>query len=194
MHFVNQRWLGGLLTNFETIRKSVARLKDFEAMELDGRMELLPKKEAIKLRREKFKLFRNLEGIKDMGRVPDAVFVIDVRRERIAVLEAMKLGIPVVAIVDTNCDPDGIDFVVPGNDDALRSIRLFLGAAADAVLEGRQLHEKAVEDARQAAEEDAAAEAAGEDKAEAVAKEQSADEAPPGDEDFEDEETDEPED
>ena len=193
MHFVNQRWLGGLLTNFETIRKSVARLKDFEAMEQDGRMELLPKKEAIKLRREKFKLFRNLEGIKDMERVPDAVFVIDVRRERIAVLEAMKLGIPVVAIVDTTCDPDGIDFVVPGNDDALRSIRLFLAAAADAVLEGRQLHEKSVEDARQAAEEDAAAEAAGEDKAEAVAKEQSAGEASPGDEDFEDEETDESE-
>lgn len=194
MHFVNQRWLGGLLTNFETIRKSVARLKDFEAMEQDGRMELLPKKEAIKLRREKFKLFRNLEGIKDMERVPDAVFVIDVRRERIAVLEAMKLGIPVVAIVDTNCDPEGIDFVVPGNDDALRSIRLFLAAAADAVLEGRQLHEKAVEDARQAAEEDAAAEAAGEDKAEAVAKEPSAGAASPGDKDFVDEETGESED
>lgn len=154
MYFVNQRWLGGLLTNFATIRKSVARLKDIEAMEEDGRMDLLTKKEVIKLRRQKFKLFRNLEGIKDMERIPDAVFVLDVRCEHIAVREAMKLNIPIVAIVDTNCDPEGIDFVVPGNDDALRSIRLFLSAAADSILEGRGIHEKAVEDAAlQAAEE-----------------------------------------
>ena len=166
MYFVNQRWLGGLLTNFATIRKSVARLKDIEAMEEDGRMDLLPKKEGIKLRREKFKLFRNLEGIKDMERVPDAVFVLDVRREHIAVREAMKLNIPIVAIVDTNCDPEGIDFVVPGNDDALRSIRLFLSAAADTILEGRNMHEKAIEDAALEAAREAEAEAAAKAKAE----------------------------
>jgi small subunit ribosomal protein S2 len=155
MYFVNHRWLGGLLTNFETIRKSVARLKNLEAMEEDGRMDLLPKKEVIKLRRQKFKLFRNLEGIKDMERVPDAIFVLDVRREGIAIREAKNLGIPIVAVVDTNCDPEGIDFVVPGNDDALRSIRLFLGAAADAILEGKHMHEKAVEEAALKAVEEA---------------------------------------
>jgi len=160
MYFVNQRWLGGLLTNFETIRKSVARLKDLEAMEDDGRMALLPKKEVIKLRRAKFKLFRNLEGIKDMNKIPDALFVVDVRRERIAVLEALRLNIPIVAIVDTNCDPEGIDFVVPGNDDALRSIRLFLGAAADAISEGTQMREKAIEDSAKQAVADAEAAAA----------------------------------
>ena len=155
MYFVNQRWLGGLLTNFTTIRKSVARLKNIEAMEEDGRMELLTKKEGIKLRREKFKLFRNLEGIKEMDRVPDAIFVLDVGCEHIAVREAMKLNIPIVAIVDTNCDPEGIDFVVPGNDDALRSIRLFLSAAADSILEGRGIREKAVEEAALQAVEEA---------------------------------------
>jgi len=167
MYFVNQRWLGGLLTNFETIRKSVARLKDLEAMEEDGRMTLLPKKEVIKLRREKFKLFRNLEGIKDMSKTPDAVFVLDVRRERIAIREAMNLGIPIVAIVDTNCDPEGIDFVVPGNDDALRSIRLFLGAAADAIQEGKHIHDKTIEEAalKAAAEAKAAMEAKAAQKA-----------------------------
>jgi len=159
MYFVNQRWLGGLLTNFETIKKSVARLKDLEAMEEDGRMALRPKKEVIKLRRHKFKLFRNLEGIKDMSRIPDAMFVLDVRREQIAISEAVNLGIPVVAVVDTNCDPDGIDFVVPGNDDALRSIRLFLGAAADAILDGKRIHEKAIEDAALKAAEEAKASA-----------------------------------
>ena len=165
MYFVNQRWLGGLLTNFQTIRKSVARLKDIEAMEEDGRMSLMTKKEGIKLRRQKFKLFRNLEGIKDMERIPDALFVLDVRREHIAVNEAMKLDIPIVAIVDTNCDPDGIDFVVPGNDDALRSIRLFLSAVADVILEGRNLHEKTIEDAALEAVEEAKA-AAGVEAAE----------------------------
>ena len=178
-YFVNQRWLGGLLTNFETIRKSVARLKDIESMESDGRMDLLPKKEGIKLRRERFKLFRNLEGIKDMGGIPDAIFIVDVRREHIAVREAMKLGIPIVAVVDTNCDPEGIDFVVPGNDDALRSIRLFLGAAGDALLEGKRIQEKAIEDAAlEAAREAAAAEkeAAGDD-AEAASEDEPAAEA-----------------
>jgi len=165
MYFVNQRWLGGLLTNFQTIRKSVARLKDIEAMEEDGRMSLMTKKEGIKLRRQKFKLFRNLEGIKDMERIPDALFVLDVGREHIAVNEAMKLDIPIVAIVDTNSDPDGIDFVVPGNDDALRSIRLFLSAAADVILEGRNLHEKAIEDTALEAVEEAKA-AAGVEAAE----------------------------
>ena len=155
MYFVNQRWLGGLLTNFTTIRKSVARLKNIEAMEEDGRMELLTKKEGIKLRREKFKLFRNLEGIKEMDRVPDAIFVLDVGCEHIAVREAMKLNIPIVAIVDTNCDPEGIDFVVPGNDDALRSIRLFLSTAADSILEGRGINEKVVEEAALQAVEEA---------------------------------------
>ena len=182
MFFVNQRWLGGLLTNFATIQRSVARLKDLEAMEEDGRMALLPKKEGVKLRRAKFKLFRNLEGIKDMAKLPDVLFVVDVRRERIAVLEAMNLNIPIVAVVDTNCDPEGIDFVVPGNDDALRAIRLFVGAAADAVLEGSQIHEKRVEDAalevaRVAAEAEApaakgdASEAADEDEADDAATE-----------------------
>jgi small subunit ribosomal protein S2 len=172
MFFVNQRWLGGLLTNFETIKKSVARLKDLEAMEEDGRMELLPKKEVIKLRRHKFKLFRNLEGIKDMDRIPDAVFVLDVRRERIAILEAANLGIPIVAVVDTNCDPEGIDFVVPGNDDALRSIRLFLGAAADAILAGQKIRDKASEEAAlKAAEEAKAAQDAEADEEGGVAAE-----------------------
>ena len=176
MYFVNQRWLGGLLTNFETICKSVARLKDLEAMEDDGRMDLLPKKEVIKLRREKFKLFRNLEGIKDMERVPDVIFILDVRRERIAISEAANLGIPIVAVVDTNCDPEGIDFVVPGNDDALRSIRLFLGAAADAILEGKGIHERAVEEAALKAAEEAKAQEAAKaaKKAEKAAAEEAA--------------------
>jgi len=164
MYFVNQRWLGGLLTNFQTIRKSIARLKDLEAMAEDGRMDLLPKKEVMTLEREREKLQRNLSGIKEMGDLPDAVFVVDVKREQIAVREAMKLGIPIVAIVDTNCDPEGIDFVVPGNDDALRAIRLFVGAAADAVMRGRQIHD------HQVAEEAAAeAEESGTDVAEKVA-------------------------
>lgn len=147
MYYVNHRWLGGLLTNYETMRKSIARLKDLEAMEEDGRFGLLPKKEVLSLRREKFKLQRNLEGIKDMPGLPDALLVIDVRRERIAVDEAIKLGIPIVAVVDTNCDPEGIDFVIPGNDDAIRAIQLFTELAADAVLAGRQIQEKQVEEA-----------------------------------------------
>jgi small subunit ribosomal protein S2 len=142
MYYVNQRWLGGLLTNFETIRRSVGRLKDLEAMSEDGRMDLLPKKEVISLNREHAKLMKNLAGIKDMEVLPQAIFVIDVRRERIAVKEAMKLGIPIVAVVDTNCDPEGIDFVVPGNDDALRAIRLFVGLAADAIEQGKSIRSK----------------------------------------------------
>ncbi len=146
-YYVNHRWLGGLLTNYQTIRKSIERYKDLEAMADDGRFDLLPKKEVLKLRRELFKLDRNLVGIKDMGGLPDVVFVMDIRRERIAVDEALKLGIPVVAIVDTNCDPNGIDFVVPGNDDALRAIRLFCEAAATALLAGRAIYDSSLEDA-----------------------------------------------
>ncbi|MFQ5742228.1 MAG: 30S ribosomal protein S2 [Acidobacteriota bacterium] len=146
MYFVNHRWLGGLLTNFETIRRSIGRLHELEEMGEDGRMELLPKKEVISLRREQAKLQRNLAGIKEMGVLPNALFVVDVRRERIAIQEAMKLGIPIVAIVDTNCDPEGIDFVIPGNDDALRAIRLFVGLAAEAIDCGRKLLERDVEE------------------------------------------------
>ncbi len=157
MFYVNQRWLGGLLTNFETIRRSVGKLKDLEAMSEDGRMDLLPKKEVISLNRQHAKLMKNLAGIKDMEVLPQALFVIDVKRERIAVLEAMKLGIPIVAVVDTNCDPEGIDFVVPGNDDALRAIRLFVGLAADAIEQGKNIQSKRDEDdAAEAAEADGA--------------------------------------
>ena len=138
-YFVNQRWLGGLLTNFQTVQKSIKRLKDLEAMQTDGRYEKMTKKERIKLDREREGLEKNLSGIKGMNRLPDAVFVIDVRKEEIAVAEANKLGIPVFAVVDTNCSPEGIDYVIPGNDDALRAVRLFASRIADAVLEGQQM-------------------------------------------------------
>ena len=138
-YYVNQRWLGGLLTNFQTVQKSIKRLKDLEAMQTDGRAEKMTKKERIKLDREREGLEKNLSGIKGMGRLPDAVFVIDVRKEEIAVAEANKLGIPVFAVVDTNCSPEGIDYVIPGNDDALRAVRLFASRIADAVLEGQQM-------------------------------------------------------
>src|ERR1700704_762745 len=136
---VNQRWLGGLLTNFQTVQKSIKRLKDLEAMQTDGRYEKLTKKERIKLDRERQSLEKVLSGIKSMNRLPDAVFVIDVRKEEIAVAEANKLGIPVIAVVDTNCSPEGIDHVIPGNDDALRALRLFTSRIADAILEGQQI-------------------------------------------------------
>lgn len=138
-YYVNQRWLGGLLTNFQTVQKSIKRLKDLEAMQTDGRYEKMTKKERIKLDREREGLEKNLSGIKAMNRLPDAVFVIDVRKEEIAVAEANKLGIPVFAVVDTNCSPEGIDYVIPGNDDALRAVRLFASRIADAVLEGQQM-------------------------------------------------------
>ena len=143
MYFVNHRWLGGLLTNFSTIQKSIGRLRDIEAMAEDGRYETLSKKEVARLEKEKRKLHRNLDGIRNMGKLPDAVFVVDTRREKIAVDEARKLKIPVIGLVDTNCDPDDVDFVIPGNDDALRSIRLFVSRIADAVLTGRGLKEAA---------------------------------------------------
>ena len=125
MFFVNQRWLGGLLTNFTTIQRSLARLRDLEAMETDGRYETLSKKEIAQIEKEKRKLQKNLEGIRNMSRLPDALFVVDTRKEKIAVDEARKLKIPVIGVVDTNCDPDEVDYVIPGNDDALRAIRLF---------------------------------------------------------------------
>ncbi len=141
MYYVNQRWLGGLLTNWVTIQKSIRRFKDIEEMATDGRYELLPKKEVIKLERERKHLHQNLAGIKEMPGLPDVMFVIDSNKEQIAVREARKLGIPVVAVVDTNCDPSEVDYVIPGNDDALRAIRLFASRIADAVAEGRQLLE-----------------------------------------------------
>ena len=141
MFFVNQRWLGGLLTNFTTIQRSLARLRDLEAMETDGRYETLSKKEIAQLEKEKRKLQKNLEGIRHMSRLPDALFVVDTRKEKIAVDEARKLKIPVIGVVDTNCDPDEVDFVIPGNDDALRAIRLFASKIADAVIAGRGLGE-----------------------------------------------------
>jgi small subunit ribosomal protein S2 len=138
-YYVNQRWLGGLLTNFQTVQKSIKRLKDLEAMQTDGRYEKLTKKERIKLDRERLGLEKVLSGIKSMNRLPDAVFIIDVRKEEIAVAEANKLGIPVIAVVDTNCSPEGVDYIIPGNDDALRAVRLFASRVADAVLEGQQM-------------------------------------------------------
>lgn len=144
MYYVNERWLGGLLTNFTTIQRSIARLRDLETMATDGRYEFMPKKEIARAEKEKRKLQKNLEGIRNMNRLPDALFIVDTRKEKIAVDEARKLKIPVIGIVDTNCDPDEVDYVIPGNDDALRSIRLFASRVADAVVEGRGLRESAM--------------------------------------------------
>src|SRR5947209_3770485 len=139
MYYVNQRWMGGLLTNMLTVQKSIKRLKELEAMATDGGYAARPKKEVIRLERERKHLDQNLAGIKDMPGLPDVLFVIDSNKEAIAVKEARRLGIPVVAIVDTNCDPDEVDWVIPGNDDALRAIRLFASKIADSVVEGRAL-------------------------------------------------------
>ena len=138
MFYVNERWLGGMMTNFSTIRKSINRLKELEAMEQDGTFEVLSKKEVLSLKREQEKLEKSLGGIKDMNELPGALFIVDPRKERIAVAEARKLDIPIVAIVDTNCDPDEIDYVIPGNDDAIRAVKLLTSRMADAVIEGRQ--------------------------------------------------------
>ena len=138
MPFVNARWLGGMLTNFQTIQKRIKRLAQLKAMEQDGTFALLPKKEVIKLNLEIEKLEKFMGGITEMKKQPAALFIVDPRKERIAVAEAHKLGIPIVAIVDTNCDPDEVDFVIPGNDDAIRAVRLIAGAMADAIIEGRQ--------------------------------------------------------
>jgi small subunit ribosomal protein S2 len=159
MFYINQRWLGGLLTNWVTVQKSVKRLKELDDMATDGRYELLPKKEVIKLERERKHLQANLAGIKNLTRLPDAIFVIDSNKEQIAVKEARKLGIPVVAVVDTNCDPSEVDYVIPGNDDALRAIRLFTSKIAESVVEGAQAGTKEMTDAA-AASEAAEAEAA----------------------------------
>ena len=137
-HYVNARWLGGMMTNFKTIEKRIKRLEQLHTMENDGTFDLLPKKEVVKLNLEIEKLEKFLGGIKNMKKLPSALFVVDPRKEKIAVSEAKKLGIPVVAIVDTNCDPDEIDYVIPGNDDAIRAVKLIAGAMADAIIEARQ--------------------------------------------------------
>ncbi len=158
MPYVNARWLGGMLTNFETIKKRIKRLEQLKAMESDGTFALLPKKEVIKLQLETEKLEKFIGGISGIKKQPAALFIVDPRKEKIAVAEAHKLGIPIVAIVDTNCDPDEVDYVIPGNDDAIRAVRLLAGAMADAVIEGRQgessapAAEEAAEEAVEAAE------------------------------------------
>jgi len=138
MFYVNQRWLGGMLTNFKTIQGRIKRLKDLEAMQEDGTFDLLPKKEVIGLKHEMAKLEKNLGGIKDMTEIPDVIFIVDPRKERIAIQEAHILGIPIVSIVDTNCDPEEVDYVIPGNDDAIRAVKLLVGKMADAVVEANQ--------------------------------------------------------
>ena len=138
MYYVNQRWLGGMLTNFDTIQKRIQRLKDLETMEQDGTFDVLPKKEVILLKKEMEKLEKNLGGIKEMDKLPGVIFLVDPKKERIAILEAKKLGIPVVGIVDTNCNPEDLDYPIPGNDDAIRAVKLIADVMANAVLEGKQ--------------------------------------------------------
>ncbi len=138
MYYVNERWLGGMLTNFSTVKTRIKRLKELDAMIEDGTMELLPKKEVAKLMHEKEKLDKNIGGIKEMTRIPDCLFIVDPRKEKIAVQEAHNLDIPIVAIVDTNCDPEEVDYVIPGNDDAIRAVKLIAGRIADAVIESKQ--------------------------------------------------------
>lgn len=152
MYYVNQRWLGGMLTNFQTIRKRVQRLRELERMEEDGTFQVLPKKEVSKLLGERQKLERFLGGIKDMEKLPGALFVVDPRKERIAIKEAQILGIPIVAIVDTNCDPDEIDYVIPGNDDAIRAVKLLTNKIAEAVIEGNQSNQDEEEEVADEAE------------------------------------------
>jgi small subunit ribosomal protein S2 len=157
-YYINQRWLGGTLTNFGTIRKRINRLKDIERMEEDGTFDVLPKKEVVGLLKEKDRLVKFLGGIKDMNKIPDALFIVDPRKERIAVAEAHKLNIPIVGIVDTNCDPDEIDYVIPANDDAIRAVKLLTGKMADAILEVKQGEEEAVEETVEAVTEEVASE------------------------------------
>ncbi len=146
MFYVNRRWLGGMLTNFRTVKKSIDQLNKLEVMKNDDIYALLPKKEVLQLEKQRKRLEKALGGIKNMDRLPGAIFVVDLKKERIAVSEARKLGIPSVGIVDTNCDPDEIDYAIPGNDDAIRAIRLFSSKIADAVIEGRQLYEKTLQE------------------------------------------------
>ncbi len=154
-HFVNARWLGGMMTNFKTIQRRIARLEQLHTMETDGTFDLLPKKEVVKLNLEIEKLEKFLGGIKNMKKLPGALFVVDPRKEKIAVSEAKKLGIPVVAIVDTNCDPDEIDYVIPGNDDAIRAVKLIAGAMADAIISANQGSAEAAAEEQAAPAEDA---------------------------------------
>ena len=149
MFYVNERWLGGMLTNYKTIKTRINKLRELERMEEDGTFDVLPKKEVIKLRAEKEKLEKNLGGIKEMPELPGAMFVVDPRKENIAIQEAHRLGIPVVGIVDTNCDPEELDFTIPGNDDAIRAVKLITGAMATAVIEGRQGAEEEIEEAEE---------------------------------------------
>ena len=155
MYYVNVRWPGGMMTNFKTIKKSIARLNDLNKMQEDGTFDLLPKKEVAKMQKEIFDLEKSYGGIKTMDTLPSAIFVVDPKKEKNAILEAKKLGIPVVAIVDTNCDPDDADYVIPGNDDAIRAIKLISSVLADAVIEGKQGEETAEAPAEEAAEADA---------------------------------------
>ena len=138
MYYVDQRWLGGMLTNFDTIRTRVQRLKDLEKMQEDGTFEVLPKKEVILLKKEMEKLERNLGGIKDMEKIPGVIFLVDPKKEHIAVLEAKKLGIPIIGLVDTNCNPEEVDYAIPGNDDAIRAVKLITDVMANAIIEGKQ--------------------------------------------------------
>ena len=149
MFYVNERWLGGMLTNYKTIKTRINKLRELERMEEDGTFDVLPKKEVIKLRAEKEKLEKNLGGIKEMPELPGAMFVVDPRKENIAIQEAHRLGIPAVGIVDTNCDPEELDFPIPGNDDAIRAVKLITGAMATAVIEGRQGAEEEIEEAEE---------------------------------------------
>ena len=158
MYFVNNRWLGGTLTNFRTIQTRIKKLNEIDKMEKDGQFDVLPKKEVIKLCAEREKLLKNLGGIREMKKLPGALFIVDPRKERIAVQEARILGIPIVAIVDTNCDPDEVDYVIPGNDDAIRAVKLIAGKLADAVLEGKQGEQIEDTEAAPAAETEEAAE------------------------------------
>ena len=160
MFFVNERWLGGMLTNFKTIQTRIARLRKLEAMEADGTFELLPKKEVIELKKEWEKLEKNLGGIKDMKKIPDAIFVVDPKKERICVQEAHTLGIPLIGICDTNCDPEELDYVIPGNDDAIRAVKLIVSKMADAVIEANQgaAEDEYYEEAAEAAEAEEAVE------------------------------------
>ncbi len=146
MFYVNERWLGGMLTNFKTIQSRIARLKQIEKMEADGIFEVLPKKEVLELRKEWFKLEKNLGGIKEMKKVPDAIFIVDPKKEKICIDEAHILGIPLIGIVDTNCDPEDLDYVIPGNDDAIRAVKLIVSRMADAVIEANQGEEEYIED------------------------------------------------
>jgi len=181
-YFVNQRWLGGMLTNFKTVKQGIGKLKKIEKMNEDGTYGLLTKKEVAKFETERQRLDKNLSGVKEMNKLPGAIFIIDPKKESIAIAEAKKLAIPIVALVDTNCDPDGIDYIIPGNDDAIRSIRLLSSKMSDACLEGKSILNKSLEEtaAKEAAEKEAAAQAIAEKEAaaqEAAAEKAKAEEA-----------------